>query len=439
MQFEDGRVYVFIGIALVLAAMLLTRHLERSRYGMSLRAIKQDETAAEASGIDTLAWKLRAIALSGGMAAAIGGFYAVVQLVVTPLSVFGMLVSAQALIVAMFGGVGTVWGPLTGAIVLVPLSAWLDARYAADYPGIQGVVYGTAIIAVILAAPEGVFWKVRDALAKRRGITVSDDDTTVIDTDAASGRFAVSDKPAGENLLEVRSLSKTFGGLKAVDDVSFTARRGEILGVIGPNGAGKTTLFNLINGLIPADSGDVTLAGRSIRSLRPNRICAAGLGRTFQVVKSFDRMSIADNVIVGTYVHTRSLSEARATARDALAVVGLTDVAGRLAGSASNRELRLMEIARALASRPELLLLDEVFAGLTAAETAELMELFRKLVELGITLVIIEHTMKAMVRLVDRFIVLDHGSVLTSGEPEAVTQDPAVIEAYLGKKWLENA
>ncbi len=144
-------------------------------------------------------------------------------------------------------------------------------------------------------------------------------------------------------------------------------------------------------------------------------------------------------MIVGAYVHAGSLSEARATARDALAVVGLTGAAGRLAGSASNRELRLMEIARALASRPELLLLDEVFAGLTAAETAELMELFRKLAELGITLVIIEHTMKAMVRLVDRFIVLDHGSVLAAGEPEAVTQNPTVIEAYLGKKWLENA
>jgi branched-chain amino acid transport system permease protein len=444
MQFEDGRVYVFIGLTLTVAAMLLTRHLERSRYGMSLMAIKQDETAAEASGIDTLIWKLRAIALSGSLAAAIGGFYAVVQLVVTPLSVFGVLVSAQALIVAMFGGVGTVWGPITGAIVLVPLSAWLDAELAADYPGIQGVVYGIAIVAVILAAPEGVFWKVRDALASKRGASHGDagpsnSELAAADGGAAATRFAIKGGASNENLLEVQGLSKTFGGLRAVDGVSFVARRGEILGVIGPNGAGKTTLFNLINGLIQPDAGKVVLSGQSIANRRPNRICAAGIGRTFQVVKAFNRMSIGDNVIVGAYVHSKSLAEARATAEDALALVGLSSVAGQLAGSATNRELRLMEIARALASRPELLLLDEVFAGLTAAETTELMELFRRLAQLGITLVIIEHTMKAMVQLVDRFIVLDHGSVLATGLPEAITKDPVVIEAYLGKRWLENA
>jgi branched-chain amino acid transport system permease protein len=150
-------------------------------------------------------------------------------------------------------------------------------------------------------------------------------------------------------------------------------------------------------------------------------------------------MSIADNVIIGAYVHTQSLDEARRTAADALAVVGLTDVADELAGSASNRNLRLMEVARALASQPELLLLDEVFAGLTAAETGELAALLKKLADLGITLVIIEHTMKAMVKLVDRFVVLDHGRVLASGKPDEVTRNPAVIEAYLGKKWRDDA
>jgi len=439
MQFDDRRLYVLIGLALALLAMALTRHLERSRYGMSLFAIKQDETAAEAAGIDTLVWKLRAIALSGGMAAAIGGFYAVIQLIVTPLSVFGVLVSAQALIVAMFGGVGTVWGPIIGAVTLVPLSAWLDAELAEVLPGIQGVVYGVAIIGVVLLAPEGIFWKARDLLARLGKIQKSNTRHRKVQQSSTGHRERFRVEGGAERLLEARGLSKTFGGLRAVAEVDLEVRQGEILGIIGPNGAGKTTLFNLLNGFIRADSGEIRLAGERIDGKRPNRICARGIGRTFQVVKPFERMSIADNVIIGAYGKTRTLGEARQVAADALAVVGLTDAAGRLAGGAGNRELRLMEIARALATKPSLILLDEVFAGLTAAEIAELSRLIRELASLGITLAIIEHTMQAMVRLVDRFVVLDHGRVLATGTPDEVTRNPAVIEAYLGRKWLDDA
>ena len=458
MQFADRRVYVFIGLVFVLLAMMLTRHLERGRYGMSLLAIKQDETAAEAAGIDSLQWKLRAIALSGSMAAAIGGFYAVIQLIVTPLSVFGVLVSAQALIVAMFGGVGTVWGPVIGAATLVPLSAWLDAELAEVLPGIQGVVYGIAIIGVILIAPEGLFWKLRDVIRRRRGAPrpaaksvpaeapaaerrppADSPQVSAIDRDTAAALFRIEATGGSSPLLEARGLGKSFGGLRAVADVSLEVRRGEILGIIGPNGAGKTTLFNLLNGFSRADNGEVLLDGTPITGQRPNRVCARGVGRTFQVVKPFARMSIADNVIVGAYVRATSLDEARRVAAAALTLVGLGEATERLAGGASNRELRLMEIARALATRPTLLLLDEVFAGLTAAETDEISRLLRELATLGLTLVIIEHTMQAMVRLVDRFVVLDHGRVLASGTPAEITQNPAVIEAYLGRKWLEHA
>src|SRR6266536_1369878 len=167
MQFADYRVYIVLAVALLVAALIVSLAVERSRFGMSLVAIKQNEPAAEAAGIDTLSWKMRAIMLSGAMAATAGGLYAVVLLVVTPDAVFGMLVSAQALILALFGGVGSLWGPVIGAMVLVPLAEGLNAHLGNVLPGIQGVVYGVAIIAIILCAPEGVYWRVLDYLARR--------------------------------------------------------------------------------------------------------------------------------------------------------------------------------------------------------------------------------------------------------------------------------
>jgi len=440
MQFSDQRVYVFLALALLLGAMIVTRLVERSRFGRSLLAIKQDETAAEAAGIDTLRWKLKAITLSGAMAGAIGGFYAVVLLIVTPPAVFGMLVSAQALVVAMFGGVGTVWGPVIGAATLVPLADFLHAELGHIVPGIQGVIYGIAIIAVVILAPEGIFWRVRDLLQRGRSSAAPHDQPA--GTAFGSGASTMGGPAAaaiGEVILEVRGLSKSFGGLRAVDDVSLAVRQCEILGIIGPNGAGKTTFFNLLNGFIPADAGEVVLNGEVVTGKRPNRICRRGVGRTFQVVKPFRRMSIAENVIVGAYVHAANDDEARALARSAIETVGLGADAGLIAGRITNRQLRLMELARALASQPKILLLDEILAGLSHDEVQELIELIRRLPALGLTVVIIEHTMQAMVRLVDRFVVLDHGAVLAEGEPSAITKDPRVIEAYLGRKWLAEA
>ena len=203
MQFADHRMHALLALALMLGAMALTSRLERARFGLSLVAIKQDEAAAEAAGIDTLAWKLKAITLSGAMAGVVGGFYAVVLLVVTPPAVFGMLVSAQALIVAMFGGVGTVWGAVIGAVVLVPLSEILHARLGNVIPGIQGVVYGIAIVAVILLAPECVFWKVKDPLLWRGSIGAP------MSPAVAATPMAISARPhyAGESvILQLRNV-----------------------------------------------------------------------------------------------------------------------------------------------------------------------------------------------------------------------------------------
>jgi branched-chain amino acid transport system permease protein len=445
MQFGDPRIYTLVALAIMLATIILTRIIEQSRFGMALLAIKQNEAAAEAAGINTLAWKLRAITLSGAIAAAIGAFYAQVLLVVTPQSVFGMLVSAQALTVAMFGGVGTVWGPVIGSVILIPLAEILHAEAGDRFPGIQGVIFGFAIICVILVAPEGLFWKLRDLLRERlaRTTTAQKPDTphalqpaaaSVIPLPLARKRAAAS-----EVVLEVRNLSRSFGGLKAVQNVSFKLHKNEILGIIGPNGAGKTTLFNLLNGFLRPDEGEVLIGGRNMSGERPHTICEAGIGRTFQVMRPFLRMSILDNVVVGAYVRAKTEDEARKLAADAVARVGLSDVADRVAGELSTKELRLMELARALAGQPRILLLDETLAGLGHGEADEVVAVIQQLARDGITIAIIEHTMQAMVRLVDSFVVLDHGAVITEGEPEVVTRDNRVIEAYLGKKWVAHA
>ncbi|WP_187399230.1 branched-chain amino acid ABC transporter ATP-binding protein/permease [Bradyrhizobium paxllaeri] len=442
MQFSDPRLYTLLALAIMLATIVLTRIIEQSRFGMALLAIKQNEAAAEAAGINTLAWKLRAIILSGAIAAAIGAFYAQVLLVVTPQSVFGMLVSAQALTVAMFGGVGTVWGPVIGSVILIPLAEILHAEAGDRFPGIQGVIFGFAIICVILVAPEGLFWKLRDLLRKRfpRKANAAPDAPQPATATVTPLHTAPRRRAAGsEVVLEVRNLSRSFGGLKAVQNVSFKLHKNEILGIIGPNGAGKTTLFNLLNGFLRPDEGEVIIDGRNMSGERPHTICEAGIGRTFQVMRPFPRMSILDNVVVGAYVRATTEDEASKLAADAVARVGLSDVADRVAGELSTKELRLMELARALAGQPRILLLDETLAGLGHGEADEVVAVIQQLARDGITIAIIEHTMQAMVRLVDSFVVLDHGAVITEGEPEVVTRDNRVIEAYLGKKWVAHA
>jgi branched-chain amino acid transport system permease protein len=434
MQFSDPRAYTAVAMAMLLACVLISLRVERTRFGRALIAIKQNEAAAEAAGIDTLRWKLKAIALSGAMAGAIGGFYAVVLLVVTPQSVFGMLVSAQALTVSMFGGVGTVWGPVIGAVVLIPLGELLHARLGGTYPGIQGVILGVAIIAVILLAPEGLFWKVRDGLRRKAGpgrpAPLACDMPTPADLPAVR-----RPAPSGEVILKVDHLCKSFGGLRAVHDVSFAVRRGMILGIIGPNGAGKTTLFNLLNGFTAPDRGEVLLKGVNMAGRKPHVLCAAGVGRTFQVMRPFMRLTVAENVKVGAYVRATSERQAQALADAAVRRLGLESFADQLASSLGTRELRLMELARAVAGQPEILLLDETLAGLGLGESEVLVTAIRALSAEGMTIVIIEHTMKLMVRLVDEFVVLDHGEVLMVGAPEEITRDKRVVEAYLGKKW----
>ena len=432
-QFPDFRAYLVMALTLLAIATAISLRVEGSRFGLSLLAIKQNELAAEAAGIDTFRWKMRAMVLSAALAATAGALYTMVVLVITPASVFGVVVSAQAMVLTLFGGAGTFWGPLIGSAVLVPLSEFLNVEFGHILPGIQGLVYGLAIIFVVLLAPEGIYWRLRDLLARRAGQR-----DTGASTAAESAPAAIADvprPPIGEVILDVRAVSKTYGGLKAVQQVSFDVREGEIVGIIGPNGAGKTTLFNLLNGVVMPNEGAVTFAGTAITGWKPSAICRAGIGRTFQVARAFTRLTVLQNVANGAFVAHADDAQAWAAARAMLDVVGLSGRADVLAGALTSRELRLLELARALAGNPRLLLLDEPLAGLGSTETQEMIGLIRALPSRGVTVVIIEHTMHAMVSTVDRFVVLDHGALLTSGSPTEVTRDPRVIEAYLGRKW----
>jgi branched-chain amino acid transport system permease protein len=427
LQFTDPRGFTWVALGLLVLAFGISLAVENSRFGLTLMAMRQNELAAEASGVNLRQWKMLALVLSGGIAAAAGGLYACILLVVTPEAVFGMLTSAQALTVALFGGVGTVWGPLVGAAVLIPLAETLHAELGNVIPGIQGVVYGVAIIGVMLLAPEGVFWTLRDRFAR----------PAVPPPRLLRIPAPLRIPPAGKGpLLRVEGIGKSFGGLRAVDDVSFEVMPGEILGIIGPNGAGKTTLFNLVNGVLPADAGTAWLEGERITGRKLHQICRMGVGRTFQVVRSFPRLPLLDNVLIGAYGAGLTGAAATAAAEDALARVGLSAQAARPAGQLTNKGLRLMELARALAGQPRLLLLDETLAGLGREECEEVLAVLRRLRDEGMTIVIIEHTMHAMLKLADRFVVIDRGRKLAEGAPRAVVEDARVIEAYLGRKWL---
>ena len=236
-------------------------------------------------------------------------------------------------------------------------------------------------------------------------------------------------------ILDVQGLKKNFGGLTATANVNFNIEQGEIVGLIGPNGAGKTTLFNLISGAITPDSGVITFKGKNIAGLKPYRICREGIARTFQSVKIFAKMSVSNHILIG-YLFGDHKNKASGSSSEEVAkildFVGLSEMSENRAGDLTLANQKRLEVARALATQPELLLLDEVMAGLNPTEVAETMELVRKIREKGITVIMIEHVMKAIMEICDRVIVLHHGEKLAEGKPEEITRNQSVIEVYLG-------
>lgn len=239
-------------------------------------------------------------------------------------------------------------------------------------------------------------------------------------------------------LLEINNVSKNFSGLLAVQDVTFAVREGEIAAVIGPNGAGKTTLFNMIAGVLRPDTGDIAFAGERIDGLSPDKVARRGIGRTFQLVRPFAGLTVEDNVIVGALLHRRDVSAARQRAHEVLSQLDLFDKRRYLAAALTLPDRKRLEVARALATDPKLLLLDEVVAGLRPTETDRMVEILGKLnQETGITILLIEHVMRAVMALAARILVLHHGAAIAEGTPETIVREPAVVQSYLGAEAVD--
>ncbi len=235
------------------------------------------------------------------------------------------------------------------------------------------------------------------------------------------------------SLLEIQHVSKRFGGLEALADISYFVEKGEILGLIGPNGAGKTTLFNVVNGFYPPSRGEVSFKGERISHLKPHQICRLGIGRTFQVVRPLQRMTVLDNVVASAFLRAKDKAGAEKIALDALRFTGLYEDRSLVSKGLPLGKRKKLEIARALATQPEMLLLDESFAGLNPYEQNELIDIIRKVKAKGITIMIIEHHMKVIMSLSDRVVVLNYGEKIAEGTPKEIGNNPLVIEAYLGE------
>ncbi len=423
----------YLGLFFLLIAVVVTGLLSRSRLGRAWRSLREDETAAEAIGVPAIKVKLLAYVMGAMIGAMAGMFFSARFGTVDPTS-FTYFTSVMLLIVVIVGGMGSIPGMVLGAVVVIVLPEVL--RPISDY---RLLIFALALVVLMLVRPQGL-WPV--GRTRRGAFTAPPAGVEEAAEDAA--RAAPSED--SEVLLKVAGLKHRFGGVKAVDDVSFEIRTGEIVSIIGPNGAGKTTVFNCITGLVVPAAGTVLFHGeRSLVGMKPHKIVSLGLARTFQGIRLFGGMSVADNALVGLVAHQgRVLSRhgllSRTTTRDRqvawrwLEFVGLADRAHLFASELSYGDRRRLEIARALVSRPSLLLLDEPAAGTNPTEKRELMTLVRQVRDSGVAVVLIEHDMGLVMGLSDRVIVLDMGRVIAEGPPALVQDDQRVIDAYLGRE-----
>lgn len=439
--------YAYIALGLMLLIILISGVIKNSRLGFYLVSLREDQDAAESLGVNTSRCKLIALIISVFFTAVVGTFYAQYLLFIDPETVFSLPLSIELALLTIIGGLGTVIGPIIGSFILTPLDVLLRGWLGGISAGLNFIVYGIVLVVAVIYFPRGIAGWLQTWYTSflRRLPGANESGTTETAVFSPPARAENSDPegpdPADEGtrspLFTVRSLTKYFGGLAAVKDVSFEIHQGEILGLIGPNGAGKTTIFNVITGFLSPDSGRIEFRGKEITGLKPpHKVCLTHIGRTFQLVKPFNNMTVLENVMVGTFSRVKGAKGAREEAIKVLDFIGLLRQRDSLASSLTIADRKRLELGRALATKPELLLLDEVVAGLNPRETEEIIKIIRAISQQGITLLIIEHVMKAIMTLSHRIIVLHHGEMIAEGTPGEISRDKRVIDAYLGEEYL---
>jgi branched-chain amino acid transport system permease protein len=456
--------YYYVGVALVAFLILTSQRLKDSRIGRAWMAIREDEVAATAMGVDRVRYKLLAFAIGAAFAGATGTFYVAKLQTATP-EMFMFPVSVMILVMIVFGGIGSVWGVVVGALLLQILQSWfledlsgwlhalgrlvgVDWLQHVELASSIELIFGLILVLMMLYRRQGLI------PATRRTRTLSLDEQTVQPAHSASPLPLPpplgGEGEGGGTLLQIADLTVRFGGLVALQSVEFSLPGNSVVAVIGPNGSGKSTLFNAITGLVPTDRGTIRFAGAEIGRLRPHQVLERGIARTFQNIRLFPNLSVLDNIMIGMHARlatgpvgavlrlpaTRGEeAAARERALDILSLFGnrLLPRADHPAASLSYANRRRTEIARALASQPKLLMLDEPTAGMNPAETLELADQIKNLNRLGLTILLIEHKLDVVALLADKVVVLDHGEKIAEGTPAAVRRDEEVIRAYLGR------
>ena len=417
--------FYIIALLLALATLWIAREIRHSRLGMGLLAIHDDEDVAEVCGVPTYRYKLAAFSVSCALAGVAGGIHALFVSYVTVGETFSIIVPLNVVLMSVLGGARHWFGPAIGAAVITAL---LYAFTAGDYAVVGRATVGLILIVVILFMPEGILGQLIRWFRKKQ-------------PGAAPGMWkppasvSSASSASSEVLLELRGVSKSFSGVQALVGVDLVVYQGEILGLVGPNGSGKSTLINVVSGHYRADAGRMMFRGRNLAGWNAYRIARAGLSRTYQIPRPFARLSVLDNVIVnGMFGHAR-LSRARAEgeARCWLEFTGLLGKAHALPEDLNLHQRKFLELARALASRPSLVFLDEVLSGLTPSEIEEAIRLVRVIRNHGATIVFVEHVMRAVMELTDRVVVLNYGRVIASGRPDEAMRQPEVVTAYLGQ------